>query len=412
MTKEFHLPDIGEGVSEGEIVKWLVKEGDPIKEEQLMVEVMTDKATVQIPSPWTGKVAKLLAKEGEVVKTGAAIVVIEEAGGTPAPAAAKLAPVATPVAPTAAPPSTPAPAGEVLATPGVRKLARELSVDLAAVRGSGPAGRVTDDDVRAAKSAPAAARPPPAPARATELVAPAAHAPKGGLEERVPLVGLRKRISEKMHKSKTTAAHFTYVEEVDMTAVIHLRQKAAETAAKRGVKLTYLPFIVKAVVTALKQHPFLNATLDEARSEVVVKKYYNVGIATATDEGLTVVVLHDADKLDLWQIGSEIDRLATAARQKTIRLEDLSGSTFTITSLGVMGGVFATPIINFPEVAILGIHKIEKRAVVRDDVIVIRDMMYLSCAFDHRVVDGHVGAAFVHTLKEYLEHPALLFMHG
>ncbi|HKZ47254.1 MAG TPA: dihydrolipoamide acetyltransferase family protein [Thermoplasmata archaeon] len=410
MTKEFHLPDIGEGVSEGEIVKWLVKEGDPIKEEQLMVEVMTDKATVQIPSPWTGKVAKLLAKEGEIVKTGAAIIVIEEVGGTTA--AAKPAPVPAPVTPTAAPPSTSAPAGEVLATPAVRKLARELSVDLTAVRGSGPGGRVTDDDVRAAKSAPPAARAPPAPARVTELVAPAAHAPKGGVEERVPLVGLRKRISEKMHKSKTTAAHFTYVEEVDMTAVIHLRQKAAETAAKRGVKLTYLPFIVKAVVTALKQHPFLNATLDEARSEVVVKKYYNVGIATATDEGLTVVVLHDADKLDLWQIGSEIDRLATAARQKTIRLEDLSGSTFTITSLGVMGGVFATPIINFPEVAILGIHKIEKRAVVRDDVIVIRDMMYLSCAFDHRVVDGHVGAAFVHTLKEYLEHPALLFMHG
>jgi pyruvate dehydrogenase E2 component (dihydrolipoamide acetyltransferase) len=482
--KEFKLPDIGEGVHEGEIVRWLVKEGDPVREEQLMVEVMTDKATVQIPCPWTGRVGKILAKPGEIVKTGAAIIVIEEEGASPAPAAAPAAAApltAIPVRPPAAVVETVVTTENVLAAPAVRKLARELGVDLAKVKATGAFGRVTEEDVRSAAAKPAAPEPrpappaearpepapapvppsasaagspapargaeaavqlpslapppapaveneapappraaepaarPPAPAQVhakpvTEIVAPAAHAAKAGQEERIPVAGLRKRILEKMGASKRSAAHFTYVEEIDMTSLVHLKQKTAEAAQVRGVKLTYLPFIVKACVAALHKHPTLNATLDEAKNEIVVKRYYNVGVAVATEDGLSVAVVHDADKKDLWGIAAEVERLAEAARSRTIKLEELTGSTFTITSLGAAGGMFATPIINHPEVAIVGIHKIEKRPVVRDEAVVVRDMMYLSCSFDHRVIDGHVGAAFVQTLKEYLEHPALLFL--
>ena len=526
--KEFKLPDLGEGIHEGEVVRWLVNEGDPVKEEQLMVEVMTDKATVQIPSPWSGRVTKLLAKAGEVVKTGAGIILIEELGAPTAPAPAPVAPAPReehiPVTAPAATEETVVAPESVLAAPAVRKMARDLGVDLTKVKATGAFGRITEEDVKnAAKpaAAPAPARPvekpalpverspatplappkpaaavveappvppaahvspaphtppapqaspapqvtpapqaapaphipqaphipptpprseaptptiqevrrapepapappvfkapPPAPAQVaarpmTELVAPAAHLSKGGLEERIPVAGLRKRILEKMGASKRNAAHFTYVEEVDMSALVHLKAKSADAASKRGVKLTYLPFIVKACVAALEKHPTLNATLDEAANEIIVKKYYNVGLAVATDEGLTVAVIHDADKKDLWAIAQEIERLAAAARERTIKLEELTGGTFTITSLGVAGGMFATPIINHPEVAIVGIHKIEKRPVVRDEAVVVRDMMYLSCSFDHRVIDGHVGAAFVQTLKDFLEHPALLFL--
>ena len=428
MVKEFKLPDIGEGVHEGEIIQWLVKEGDPIKEEQLMVEVMTDKATVQIPCPWTGTVKQLLAKEGEVVNTGAVIVTIDEEGGSSEPKPPST-PAAEPPVAVVAPPApsvSTAPAGNILATPAVRKLARELGVDIGTVEGSGPRGRVTESDLRTAQSPEVPAAPvvempsevpppgptqvPAKPAGTLDLVTPAGHAPKGELEERIPVVGLRKRIRDKMAKSMHTAAHFTFIEEVDMGALVHLRQRTKETAAKKGVKLTYLPFIVKALVGAIKDHPIMNATLDDAKDEIVIKHYYNIGIATATEDGLTVIVLHDADKKDVWQLAAEITELSEAARTKRIRVEDLQGSTFTITSLGAMGGIVATPIINHPEVAILGIHRIEKRPVVHGESIVVRDMMYASCSFDHRVIDGHIGAAFMQTLKEYLEHPALLML--
>jgi len=407
MVKEFKLPDIGEGVHEGEITKWLVKEGDPIKEEQLFVEVMTDKVTVQLPSPFTGRVLRLLAKEGEVVKVGSAIIVVGEEGEaaptapapTAAPTAKAAAPAPTPTAPAAAP------SGEILATPAVRRLARELSVDLAAVRATGPQGRITEDDVRGAAMGAKPAAPPPT------LAAPAA-APAPGKEERIPIHGIRRRISEKMHKSKTTAAHFTYVEEVDMTALVHLREKLKAKAEKKGAKLTYLPFIIRAVVAALREHPTLNATVDDEKQETVVKRYYNIGVATATDAGLVVPVVRDADQKDLYGLAREIERLADAARTNNLTTQDVAGGTFTITSLGALGGIMATPIINWPEVAILGVHRIEKRPVVRNDQVVVHDMMYLTCSFDHRVIDGHVGAAFVESVKEYLEHPALLFVEA
>jgi pyruvate dehydrogenase E2 component (dihydrolipoamide acetyltransferase) len=405
MAREFKLPDIGEGVHEGEVVKWFVKEGDAVKENDPIVEVMTDKVTVQIPSPVTGKILQLRAKEGEVVKVGNTLVVFGEAGEAapprPEPARPTSAPPPAPARMDA--PPAPSPTGEVLAAPAVRRLAKELNVNLAAIRGSGPQGRLTEDDVR--KSAKAPARP-------TVVAPPPAAVAPGGAEQRIPIHGLRKRIFEKMAKSNVTAAHFTYVEEVDMTQLVHLRDHLKPTADRKGVKLTFLPFFVKAILAALVDFPTLNASVDDERGEIVVKRYYNMGIATATDEGLTVTVVHDADKKGLWDLAKEIERLGVAARDKKLSLQDVQGSTFTITSLGKEGGVFATPIINWPEVAILGIHKIEKRPVVRDDQIAIREMMYMSCSFDHRVVDGHVGAAFVQSVRNYLEHPATIFVEA
>ena len=404
MAREFKLPDIGEGVHEGEITKWFVKEGDRVRENDPVVEVMTDKVTVQIPSPVTGQILERRAKEGEIVKVGTTIVVFGESGEAapvPTPTAAPERPtVAPPPKPSAPPAPPPARATEVLAAPAVRRLARELGVDLASVRGTGPSGRITEADVRASQHGPA-----PEPA-----AAPVATQPVIGHEERLPIHGLRKRIYDKMAKSTSTAARFTYVEEVDMSHLVQLRERLNEAGARKGVKLTYLPFMIKACVAALKEFPTLNASVDDERQEIVVKQYYNLGIATATDEGLTVTVVHDADQKDLWALAKEIERLATAARDKKLGLPDVQGSTFTITSLGKEGGILATPIINWPEVAILGIHKIEKRPVVRDEHIVIRDMMYVSCSFDHRVIDGHVGAAFVQAVKGYLEHPAMLFV--
>jgi 2-oxoglutarate dehydrogenase complex dihydrolipoamide succinyltransferase (E2) component len=430
MPFEFRLPDIGEGIHEGEIVKWLVKEGDIVREDQPMVEVMTDKATVEIPAPRAGKILKLNAKEGETVKVGSVLVIIEELGEAkpepkrevveappqrePEPVAAAVSTTATAVAAPPPPSPTAAPAQRVLATPATRKLARELGVDIAQIRGTGPGGRVTDEDVRrfaAARTAPQP--PPPSPAPTPSPAAPA-FAPSAVVtdrrEERIPLRGIRKRIAEHMHQSKTTAAHFTYVDEVDMTELIQLREQMKPLAEQKGVKLTYLPFIVKASVAALKEMPILNASIDEAKGEIVIKKYYNIGIATATDEGLIVPVIKDADRKSLLEIAMEIERLAKAAREGKIALSDLQGGTFTITSLGALGGLFATPIINYPEVAILGIHEIKKRPVVRDNQIVIRDIMYVSLSFDHRLIDGDVGARFCKKIISYLENPKLLFL--
>ncbi|MCX8104057.1 MAG: 2-oxo acid dehydrogenase subunit E2 [Candidatus Bipolaricaulota bacterium] len=432
MPFEFRLPDIGEGIHEGEIVKWLVKEGDVVREDQPMVEVMTDKATVEIPAPRAGKILKLHAKEGEVVKVGSVLVTIEEVSeAKPEPkheaatvsAAPQPKPHPEPVAVTSAtavtappPPPSPivTPAQRVLATPATRKLARELGIDISQIQGTGPGGRVTDEDVRrfaAERSAPPS--PTPAPAPAPKPAAPA-FAPSAVVtdrrEERIPLRGIRKRIVEHMHKSKTTAAHFTYVDEVDMTELIQLREQMKPLAEQKGVKLTYLPFIVKASVAALKEMPMLNASLDESTGEIVIKKYYNIGIATATDDGLIVPVIKDADRKSLLEIAAEIERLAKAAREGKIALQDIQGGTFTITSLGALGGLFATPIINYPEVAILGIHEIKKRPVVRDNQLVIRDIMYVSLSFDHRLIDGDVGARFCKKIISYLENPKLLFL--
>ena len=425
MAFEFKLPDIGEGVVEGEVVKWLVKEGEHIREDQPMVEVMTDKATVEIPSPRAGVVARILVGEGKICKVGQAMLAIDEANGKPAPAEkAPPAESAAPPSESAAPPSAksspsaqpspgasastgtaaPAtPAGKVLATPATRKLARDLGVDIAGVRGTGAGGRVTADDVRAVQTGGA-----PAPA-AHAAAAPIAIRPAQG-DERVPLRGLRKRIAENMALSKRTAAHFTYVEECDVTDLMALRARAAARAQERGTRLTYLPFIVKAVCAGLKKFPMCNASLDEAKQEVIYRKSYHIGIGTATRDGLLVVVVRDADRRSIFELAQEIERLVKSAREGKARREELSGSTFTITSLGMLGGVLATPIINYPEVAILGVHAFREQPRVRAGQIVIRQVGNFSISFDHRVVDGYEGAMFLQEVVRYLQDPTLMFL--
>ena len=468
---EFKLPDIGEGVSEGEIVKWHVKPGDAVKEDQLLVEVMTDKATVEITSPKAGTVAAVNGAEGQVVKVHAVLVVID-LGGAASPQRAEPAATAVgdikdslpgtdimatatsatpgPAAVTASAPvdDYSAPDGKALATPATRKAARELDVDLARVRPSGPGGRVTLDDVRAYASRPAAAplaapppiappvaTPAPAPLQApASVTAPApvasapSHAPtamatrapvsitapaaKGAeaLEERVPFTGIRRRIADRMSLSKNTAAHFTFVEECEVTELKDLRARMKPRAEARGIKLTFLPFIVKAVVAALKKHPVLNSAVDESTNELVYRKYYNIGMAASSDAGLVVPVIKNADRLSLLDLAREIDRLANDVKIGKVKLDDLQGSTFTVTSLGAQGGLFATPIINFPEVGILGVHQIKQRPVVRDGQIVIGEVALLSLSFDHRIVDGHVGAAFAYEIIRYLQEPDELLL--
>jgi pyruvate dehydrogenase E2 component (dihydrolipoamide acetyltransferase) len=317
--------------------------------------------------------------------------------------------------------------GPVLAAPATRKLARELGVDLGQVSGSGPRGRVTQEDVRSfAESRRSAPRSPSpsAPRRESDVPPPTvvgrSSAPQpsyqpsagGPLEERIPLRGVRKRIAEAMHLSKSTAAHFTYVDEVDVTDLVNLRQGARAIGEQRGVKVTYLPFIMKAILSALREYPMLNATMDDQRGEIVVKRYYNFGIAVDTDSGLIVPVVKDVDKKSILRIAQDVQELADRARQGKSRLEDLQGGTFTITNAGNIGGLFATPVINYPEVAILGVHKIAKRPVVKDGAIVVRDIMYLSISLDHRVVDGAVGARFMNHVIQFLEDPKLLLLES
>jgi 2-oxoglutarate dehydrogenase complex dihydrolipoamide succinyltransferase (E2) component len=389
---EFKLPDIGEGVAEGEILKWLVKEGEPVKEDQSLVEVMTDKVNVQIPSPRDGKIARLLVKEGEVVKVGSGILVIDVEGGAPTPAEAspqeapRPGPVAQPQPAQAAPG-----ADRVLATPATRKLAREMGVDLTRVRGTGPSGRVTDEDVRGGSSP------------ATQAHEVAAASPGG--EERVPLRGIRKITADRMLKSLQSTAQLTLVDEVDMTELVLLREAFKGSAGKRGVKLTFLPLIIKAVVPALKEFPYVNSTLDERSGEIVLKKRYNLGIATDTQSGLMVPVVRDADRKDIFELAGEIEATSAKARSGELGLEEVQGATFTITNLGSIGGLFATPIVNYPEAAILGLHRINKRPVVRDGRIEIRDMMYLSLTFDHRVMDGAYGAKFMNRVIDIIQDP-------
>jgi len=426
---DFKLPDIGEGVHEGEITKWLVKVGDPIQADFPMVEVMTDKATVEIPSPVTGTIEAIFAQEGQTIEVGKVLVKIAEKGksATPKVDAPKVEAVAPP--PKAAPSVTTsekpsqrevtAPKQDhqvlsftVLATPATRKLARDLGVDLNQVKATGPHGRVTKIDVQMAHGSIEAASPRSshpsshstvALSKATKIQIPA----KGEIE-RIPLRGVRKKIAEAMSYSKRTAAHFTYVEEVDMSAIVELRKSAANEAEKKGVKLTFLPFIIKSLIPALQEFPFLNASLDDDAQEIIIKGDYNIGIATDTERGLVVPNIKSADRKSVWELAKEIGELSESCRTGKIAIEDLKGGTFTITNAGSIGGVFATPIINHPEVAILGVNAIRKRPVVKDDKIVIGDVMFLSLSVDHRVVDGADAARFMNRLVYFLSEPKRL----
>ena len=410
-TFEFKLPDIGEGVVEGEIVKWLVKEGDAIAEDQPVVELMTDKATVTVPAPKGGKVIRIHGKEGEMAKVHHPLVTLEVAGGVsdvPAPSHGHAAqePQAAAPAPVQAKANGEA---KVLATPVTRRMAREHGIDLASVTGSGAQGRVTKADVEAVMRGEGGGG---------NVIAPPVRAPAPAAlqvsaeDERVPLRGMRKKIAEKMVRSKHSAAHFTFVEEMDATELVSMRKRINDALATSGdgLKVSFLPFLCKALVASLGKFPTLNANFDEAKQELVIKHRYNFGIAASTEDGLTVPVVKDVDRLSIRQLAQEIGRLGNGAREKRLTLDDLTGGTFTITSLGQTGGLFATPIINHPEVAILGVHKMRKRPVVKDDQIVIREMMYLSLSFDHRVIDGSVGAEFTYEVIRQLEHPETLLL--
>jgi pyruvate dehydrogenase E2 component (dihydrolipoamide acetyltransferase) len=295
----------------------------------------------------------------------------------------------------------------VLATPATRKLARELGVDLASVTATGRNGRVTSDDVRGAQGEP---RRESVSVEISAVVPHIAPASGGGAEERVPFRGVRKAIAANLSRSKQTAAHFTYVEEVDVTELVALRTRAKERAAERGVKLSYLPFIVKAAISGLKKWPSLNSSLDEATQEIVLKRYYHIGIATQGPQGLSVGVLRHADRRSIFDLARETERIAEAIRAGKATRDELTGSTFTISSLGQLGGVLATPIINFPESAIMGVHKIAERPAVRGGQIVARHLMNLSISVDHRIADGYDGAMFLQEVKTYLEDPTLMFM--
>ncbi|EAU67507.1 dihydrolipoyllysine-residue acetyltransferase component of pyruvatedehydrogenase complex [Stigmatella aurantiaca DW4/3-1] len=378
---------------------------------------MTDKATVTVPSPKAGRVLKTHGKEGEVAKVHQTLVTLELEGSAPSPAAGHAAPaVPAPQAETGAAVQASAQNGatstsKVLATPLTRRMAREHGLDLSEISGSGPQGRVTKADVVAALEGKSSANEVRAPAAPSRPPVPAPLA-TGRSDERLPLRGLRRKIAEKMVRSKFTMPHFAFVEEVDGTELVRLRKRLNTQLQTAGesTKLTFLPFIVKAVIAALKKFPHLNANFDEAAQELIVRGEYNIGIAAATPDGLTVAVVRGADRLTLRELAQEIARLGTAARERKLKMEELTGGTFTITSLGQSGGLFATPIINHPEVGILGVHKLRKRPVVRDDEIAIREMMNLSLSCDHRVIDGSVAADFVYEVIKYLEHPDMLFL--
>jgi len=429
---EFKLPDVGEGLHEAELLKWMVAEGDHVREDQPIMEVQTDKAAVEITSPVTGKVVKLLGKPGDILHVHSVVVIFDNGSGAAAPAAAEgTATVVTPaMATVTAPAPAPAPAGVVaaetvgraLAAPATRKLARELGVDINRVPGSGPAGRVTSDDLRRFAAGPAVAPQPVAEAPTTPALpaAPAAPAPSatqpvaplGVTDERIPLKGIRKVIADRMVKSKQTAPHVTCVDEVDMTELVAFREKARAMAAKKGIKLSFMPFVIKALTTALKEFPYLNATIDDAKQEIILRKSYHIGFALDTEAGLLVPVVKDADRKSVFQIAAEMGDLIERGRAGKLQPDEMRGSTFSISNQGSIGGLFFTPVINHPEVAILGLGKTEDRAVVRGGEIVIRKMAYLALSFDHRLIDGGMATRFTTRVIELLSNPTLLMMEA
>ena len=429
MAYQLELPDIGEGVVEAEVQKWFVAPGDDVEEDQPLVEVMTDKATVVIPSPRRGRIVRLFWKEGEIAKVHAPLVEMDVDGapaatGRPAPAARTgAAPEARPEAARAAVPAGATVVGpqggpaKALAAPAVRALAREMGLDLQTVPGTGPGGRVTRDDLasfrrggngaaaaQAEAAVQAAGARPPAPVVPGRAPGPAA------ADERVPLRGVRRKIAENMARSKRTAAHFTFVEQADVTELVKMKDRMAAAAREEGVKVTFLPFVLKATAAALRRFPRLNASLDEERQEIVVKARHDLGIASSTEQGLVVPVVRGADRLSILDLAREIERLAADAKAGRLRPEDVGGSTFTVTSLGALGGLFATPVLNYPEVGILGIHRIRPTPVARDGQVVVRDVMHVSLTSDHRVVDGHEAAAFTYEVIRALEDPTVLFL--
>ncbi|MGE5285277.1 MAG: dihydrolipoamide acetyltransferase family protein [Actinomycetota bacterium] len=400
MPIELKLPDVGEGIAEGEVVRWLVAEGAAVKEDDPLVEILTDKANIEIPSPVTGTVVKILAAPGQVVKVGGLLVLIEPAAGQ---AAATQYVTAAPERPApfqreasepgqgSPPKGAGAPAAGVLATPVVRKLAKDLGVELGEVSGSGQGGRITEEDVRRAAGPKTPTGPPS----------------ESASEERIPFRGRRRMIARKMVAAKTRVPHALLVDEADVSGLLAERGKMREIGEREGVRITVLPFIMKAVAGALRRYPALNASLDEDREEIVLKRKVDVGMAVDAEDGLVVPVVRNADGKSVIELAREIERLSAAAREGALAPGDLAGGTFTISSVGSIGGLFSYPIINVPEAALLAAHKIVTRPVVRDGEIVPREMMYLSLSFDHRIVDGGEATRFLNEVVRRIEASAI-----
>lgn len=458
---EFRLPELGEGLHEGRIAKWLVQPGDTVAEDDAIAEVENDKAVVELPSPVAGKVLELKVSEGTTAVVGDLLITLD-VPGSQAPATAQvpdtvtaavmrdvetaaveqagLEPVTdrveqiqlhTPAAAQAGgtgptgqnPTALDATAGQeraVLATPGVRKYAREQGVDIARVTGSGVHGKITRADVEtfvqgfstvmSGQDNPPEVSPAAAATAGLVPASPSGQATALELEERVSLTGIRQVIAQAMVRSMYTAPHVTVMDEVDVTELVRFRNEVKPLAAERGVKMTYLPFVVKALVAALKQHPTLNASLDDERKELVLKHYYHIGVATDTDRGLLVPVVRNADAKNMWTVAREIEDLANRARNGKLGPGEMKGSTISITNIGSAGGLFFTPIINYPEVAILGTGRITERPIMKNGQVVGAQMMALSLSFDHRVVDGGLAQRFINDIKRLLENPRLLLL--
>ncbi len=412
---EFKLPDVGEGIHEGEIVKLYVQEGDTIQEFDVFAEVQTDKAVVEVPSPVTGTVKEIKVNEGDIALVHSTIAVLEVVGELPDDEgqAEKSQEEETDTEKNKEEKKESASAaskkGNVAAMPSVRKLARELGVDITQVVGSGKNGRILAEDIKrfAEGGQPEAEE--------VEVAKPDVQIQQmsfepSGKEERIPLRGIRRTIAKRMVESKHIAPHVNLMDEVDVTELIELRKWGKPIAQERNIKLTYLPFIIKAVIASLREYPALNASIDDENDEIVLKHYYNIGLAAATDSGLMVPVIKDADRKSVFELAGEVTEKAAKARDMKLDVSEMKGSTFTISNLGGFGGQFFTPIINHPEVAILGVGTIKEKPVVHEGEIVIRPQMYVTLSFDHRLVDGDLAARFMRRFKQLIENPKLLMM--
>lgn len=429
------LPELGEGVSEGELVKWLVKPGDSVKADQPVAEVLTDKATVEVPTPTAGIVKETKFKAGEVVKVGATMITLEGSGGAaaatsapagaqrevPASAHANFQAASTPAPTPAKQPPAGATAGiyppvadsRVLATPATRRLARESGVDINGLTGTGLAGRVTREDVMGAgggAGAMSAKSSTPASAPGMTIPRPAYQGPAGAVEERVPLIGIRKKIAENMQKSKHVIPHFTIMDEAKVDAMVALRESLKDFAEKNGTKITYLPIVMKAMIATMREFPMFNASIDDAAGEIVYKKYFNIGFAADTPNGLVVPVIKNADQKTILEISKEILDLSKRARDGKLKPDEMKGSNITITNIGSIGGTYATPVINHPEVAILGMYKIDEKPVIKDGQLKAIKVMNYTMTADHRLIDGAVAARFLAAFISRIENPGKLLV--
>lgn len=426
MKYEFRFPDIGEGIHEGIIMKWFVSPGDEIKEGDSLAEVETDKVTTEIPSPRTGKVLELMAKNGDKINVGQVFVTIETSDGTETEVTKEVVEEETAgvvgeviASSEVIPPSTEAvtisdkvEVKKVLATPVARKLAKDLGVDINKVVGTGPNGRVMKEDIYKFKEESSSPKIEETP---RVEVKPQVSEPiviSDDRVERIPLTRIRKTISDRMTQSRFTIPHTTAMDEIDISKLVQFRKKYKDILREEDVNLTYLPFVIKAVIVALRKFPEFNASLDMEKEELILKHFYNIGIATDTDRGLMVPVIQNADKMSIIDLAKAIQDVSTRAKENKIELNELKGGSFTITNYGSIGGYFGIPIINYPESAILGLGRIVRKPIVVDDDIVIADILPVSLSYDHRIIDGASGARFINVLKDLLSDPDMLFLRA